>query len=445
MRKQETCFFDHRNFIKIYEHYATKMDYEKAEKVVRVALEQYPFSSYFFVKKAQLRLIAKDYLGAIRALDKAKLLDAAEPEIYFIESRIYAEQGKYAEAGKVLENLLDFIDSDLVFEVYLELADLYHRKGEWKQELESIKMALILEPESEEGLDRIMEITDAHSLYHDAADFHQKLLDDAPLTAIAWLNLGICLYHLEDYSGSVESLEYAIALNDELPEAYFECGESCYELKEYEKARENYLEALRLTGGDEDIYFSLGMCHYHLADYKKAAYYFKRTLLMDDSHDEAHYQQGRLLLRKEGITEDALMEFQAAVINSEFDAGYLRNFVSLLVYDKQYARAIEVLDEAIKNNSTEPFFWMLKSACLLEKGDPKASLQVLEEGQAIAAEKTTHLYYTLYSAIAFENGLKSLSEEWLDRALLLNEDTEAIFAEWFKKFKEPELLSELSE
>ena len=90
MRKQETCFFDHRNFVKIYEHYATILDYDKAEKVVRVALTQHPFSTFFYIKKAQLRLLTEDFVGAARAIAKAKM---ARPIVLKVEIAIIEFNG----------------------------------------------------------------------------------------------------------------------------------------------------------------------------------------------------------------------------------------------------------------------------------------------------------------------------------------------------------------
>src|SRR5690606_4610575 len=95
IRNDDQYFFDASAFESIIDYYAVKNDPAKALQVIDFAINQHPFETVFQLKKAQLYTVVQNYEEALRALEKAELLEPSEGDINMIRGTIFAAMGKF--------------------------------------------------------------------------------------------------------------------------------------------------------------------------------------------------------------------------------------------------------------------------------------------------------------------------------------------------------------
>ncbi len=91
----------------------------------------------------------------------------------------------------------------------------------------------------------------------------------------AYLNRGICKYHLGDMDGATTDMKKAIDLGarfniEEQALIYFNMGNEYFDKKEYDKAIELYNESANLTPEDGNIYFNIGIVNFYLGNKEQA-------------------------------------------------------------------------------------------------------------------------------------------------------------------------------
>ena len=68
-------FLEESSFEQLIDYYELKKKGEKASKVAELAIEQYPYSAYFLIKKAQFLFDVRQFDQALETLEKAEVFD----------------------------------------------------------------------------------------------------------------------------------------------------------------------------------------------------------------------------------------------------------------------------------------------------------------------------------------------------------------------------------
>src|ERR1035437_3891919 len=86
-------FFDADEFDILIDYYLTANQFPKAMKAVDFALEQYPYSIDFLIRKAQLLSANKETRKALELLVQAEKIDPIHPEVFMTRGSIYSLTG----------------------------------------------------------------------------------------------------------------------------------------------------------------------------------------------------------------------------------------------------------------------------------------------------------------------------------------------------------------
>lgn len=292
-------FFDADTLEEIIEHYESKDHWDKALLAINYALERYPYSSFFLVKKASILLFYKKFSEVSSLLDHAEQLDSSEINLYLVRSDLFLCLGKHKEAIAVVRKAIKMTSvSEELEALQLELADIYEDCDEYDNVFLCLKETLKLNPKNEEALTRIWYCVEFARNFEESIDFHTSFLEEEPYSYLAWHNLGRAYAELGMTEKALEAFQFVTAINEDWDIGYRSCGEMYFELKQYYEAIEYFQSAIETSKPYEDLYLNIGLCFSKLKDYVKARSFFRKSLAIYPKYDDALYQTGITYVRE---------------------------------------------------------------------------------------------------------------------------------------------------
>lgn len=198
-----------------------------------------------------------------------------------------------------------------------------HASGNGAQDSQPESDTATLEPSASELYERGLELReqDTPDSYRLAAQYFERAIQKDPQMAAAYAQLGTVYTLLGDspevVSRALQTIEKALTLNDELPEAHIAMG-LMREIQRYE--------------------------------WSEAAEHFQTAIDMDPSNREAHREYGWLLIRT-GQLEEGLEQLkkvhelapETALGNDALAVGYF--------YNQQYEKAIDQYNKVLEIDS----------------------------------------------------------------------------------------------
>ncbi len=405
-------FLDAEDFDAIIEYYQQQDLAKDALNAVEYALAQYGYAAEFHIRKAELLNLLGMEEQAIDILQTAEYLDASNAQIFILKAEILAMLGQEGEALAALERAQFVAMDEQYADIYVAQAAVYEASYSFERAFQSLKKALLEQPDHEEALSRIWVIAELTENFQESADLHLKLIDEAPYASFAWFNLGHALSNLGDYEKAADSFEYAYVVDEKFREAYYERAGALMELELYEKAIECLEEACKYAEPDAHLYTRMGCCFERLENFADAESYYSDAIRIAPDFDEGYYRVGECLFKRQNWTSAktayeaafrldsknahyliALAETHYQIEN--YDTAYLffqdacdmapdeyQHWIRLATFHmsmKDYESAIAALDEAEMYNECPVILRYCKVACLYQAGDSQTALVLLQE------------------------------------------------------------------
>lgn len=416
VKNNKTLFLDHDKYEQIIDFYEDNHKKEIALEVVTMALEQYPYSSTFMIRKAQLLIDKHKFEEAKEWIDKASLLDGEDISICLTRADLYVWQGMHHEAIKLVKDFLEKADEDDKEDLYLELADIYEDCERYDKVIYCLKQAVLINEESEEALNRLWFCTELLENYEIMIDFYKQLIDKNPYNIIAWFNIAHCYVGMDLWEKAIESFEYVLAIDDKFEDAYVDCADIYFNLKNYKKAIELYLSANTLSRVSKEVYFQVGLCYEKLKEPNKARTYYRKSLTVDAEYDEAFYRIGESY-KSENRFKEAISSLQRAIKIYPENVYYHKALAETNLELEYYEEAIKVYKDILEMDGSKKWQWIDLATAFYANNQTADALEILDE--AIARfKKRAELIYAK-SAILYNLGRKKESIENLELALSL--------------------------
>ena len=404
-------FREEQNYHDLISYYEHECLLEKALEVVDFAILQHPYSTEFFLRKAELLLQLKELEQALAVLDQVDILSPQCLQSSLLRAEGLAALGMQEEAIALLHDLQQPALPDELSEILVCEALIYEQMREYERMFYVLKSALEVNPSSTEALSRMWFCVEYAQKYEESVLLHEEILEEDPFNALAWYNLGAAHHYLCNHEEAIQAYEYAFLTKDDFEFAYRDCAEVCLYIEDYQKALQCYQEVLERFEPDADLFLHIGMCYQRLGNYLVARTFFERAIEFDYFCSDAHFRLGECYSR-EKVWQKAISAFLKAIkiddANEEYffglaeayyqagnlkkaeiyfretadtapeDSRYWIRLVRFLMETHRSDEALEVLDEA-EENSFDPELLYCRSACLFELGQKQAALLVLEE------------------------------------------------------------------
>ncbi len=137
-------FFDVDEFEYIIDYYYDMHDISMSEKAIKEALQVYPSTSSFNIRKARVLAYRKKYYEALELLNDVELLEPANEEIYVNKAEIYSLMNQFELAIKEYKKCLPY--SENREDIYANIAFEYENLNDYPKAIKNLKKALSINP-----------------------------------------------------------------------------------------------------------------------------------------------------------------------------------------------------------------------------------------------------------------------------------------------------------
>lgn len=410
-------FIEEESFQRLIDYFDENDNLNSALEAANFAIEQFPYSSSLYVRKADILIATQNYHEGLAWLAKAEVLDSNDINIYILKTDAYLALDYQEKAAALLEEAIIVFDGEDKIELLFELADVYDDYEDFEKVFNCLKLILQQDPTNEEALYKICFWADYTGKNEESIEIHKRIIDEHPYCQLAWFNLGTGYQGLKLYERSIDSYLYAIAIDEKFDYAYRNLGDAYLRLKKYRDAIEALQKVLELSMPEEVIYEAIGYCYEKLKNWAQARFHYKKAVHLNSAESRLYYKIAGTYMQ-EGYWESAIKNLENALsinrnqpdyhfavalcyIQSERIKDAVIHFTHFIkarpknvkgwkelircLYDAGYfEEALEQVYNAQKNTDNKPLFTYYKSAILFETGKSKEALLQLQLGIQIA-------------------------------------------------------------
>ena len=371
VRSGHPLFLDADDLADIADYYHFTGIDQQADEVIDYALSLYPNATLPNVFKAREALAIGDYDSAVEYIEQIENQD--DPEYHYMQAELLIAKDQVEKADEYLREYFATVPPEEYQDFVYDIANIYFDYGlsdkayEWLMRTKG--------DGSNDFKELMARILFGLGKYKDSERIFNELLDPDPYSKRYWNGLANAQFMNEDFSGSVTSSEYAIAIDPNDADSLLNKANALYRLGNFEEAIRYYdrfgelvqpdefsllhkgsslvnlnrhdeafstlLQALKISPADSpflpQIYQELAFCCSTLGRLDEALDYIERTRDLDCDHIDMLVLKGHILLEHNHIHE-AEEVFKNAMIRSEEDPlVILRILVSL--YDNKYVKA----------------------------------------------------------------------------------------------------------
>jgi tetratricopeptide (TPR) repeat protein/pSer/pThr/pTyr-binding forkhead associated (FHA) protein len=233
----------------IAEVYKRQKKYDKAITEYDEIIKDHPGEGKAYSGKADVYKSKKNYDMAIDCLKKGEDKDGRNPDINITRARLYMDKGKYSDAEKELDKVLD--DKKGKHKNSLEaknlLGKLYQKDGRKEKAIDEYKEILEYDPDNFEAnreLGRVILNSDRKNKYDNSITYLQKAKDINPADKDNYKLLGKAYDGKELHTRAIENFETAYRIDNKDTENCCDLGDSYKKVGSAEKAKEYYNNAL---------------------------------------------------------------------------------------------------------------------------------------------------------------------------------------------------------
>lgn len=403
-------FLDADDYADVAEFYLASADERKAREAAQRGVNIFPDALPPLAVLARIELSAKHIDRAEAIINLAD--DKDQLEYHYVLAEIMIAKGKVQEAEQFLSSLEVDDEPD---EVALDIAAIYIDHNEFRlarKWLDKVKDRSLPDVQDFEA-----HILTGEGRFDEGEKVVNEMLDEDPYSVEHWNHLAAVQYQKADYEASIESSEFALAIDSTNAEALLNKANGFYALQRYEDAHHVYEQFLKLRPDNVTALYFYGASLAILGKHQEAANTLKKTLLqavsgckdndsvstdlLPDILHELAYE-----LSETGDYDDALQYLhQAQTILKDKEGTEEEQAEICLVMAKIYLlqanvdRALELFDAA-RDISDTPNTFVRTTAVIYECGYIEKAYEILgaqlfsEEGRTWT---TGHAYLARYA------------------------------------------------
>ena len=301
----EPVFMDADELTDIADYYQYTERLDEAEKAISLALSLSPGAVAPLTYRIHEALYQGDTQKAWQLLDQ--IIETSEPDYVYDKAEILITEGKVDEAEAYLNEQLGSIPEDERQDYFMDVANIFH---DYNQPGKAMEWMTKGEPEITPIFKELM----GHTLYEmgmyqECQTVFKELVDSDPFSARYWTALASAQYMNEEYSDSIQSSEYAIAIDPKDPDANVYKANGLLKLENYEEALKFYNRYLEQIPDDYTVLIQKSYCLNNMNQPEEAFQCLKTAEEMaptDSNEYCAILQEEAFILINQGRVDEAI-------------------------------------------------------------------------------------------------------------------------------------------
>ena len=449
LKKKSKLYFDVEEFEDIIDYYIEQDKYASALEATDIAYNQHPTSISIQIKKAQILTDRGKVFEALKIIDKIEKIETSSFEICFLRGSIFLQQKNFSKAINQFNIALSYVyenKDEYLVDIARTLDRFNFSEAASKYLLEAYKE----NPSDQNIIFELAFLYEKMDKNESSIEFYNKFLDIDPFAENAWFNLGYCYNRMEKYDKAVEAYDYAIAIDntfssaifnkanclandnkyeesitayedyleveENYPQAYFYIAECYVKLQKIELALLYYNKTIELDPKFADAYFGKAMISFQENDFSTSMEHVNIALSFDENNPEYHFLVGKIALKK-GDLNQTIDSFNKVTDLDKFDSEAWYTLAYAHVLSDHHLKAIDILTQAIKDNSDDPDLYFHLGGILIISGQEDEGLSWFRKGMVIFNMPDD--VFEFYPEIEKNEGIKKI----LDEFRILDEDS----------------------
>ncbi len=381
LKNNEVHFFDAEQFEEFFDHYLSKNKISKAEKVIKIALAQHPYSSELQLRKSQVLIRRKKFEEALSLLDEVHSVQPGNPDIFLLKAEVFSDKGEYEKAVDCYLEALPLLDVEEHDYVYIDIANEYQNNSLFADAVRYLKKAIRINPYNDMAYLELLFCCQVCPTEEKekASRFLEEIINSDPYNHLAWSYFGILCLEMKDYDKAVEAFDFSITANEDYVEAYLHKGETLMDLERYEEAIEVYKELLHKGETMAGIYFSLGECHEQMKQFDNAIHYYKLAIKREPAYSDAYMGIG-VILDQMGRSNEALTYLETAFKHDDSNLEAILYYADIKKELGVYQDALEVYGFLQTFELPWKDYWLNYAETFYLSGKMEEAIETIYEG-----------------------------------------------------------------
>ena len=418
MRENPNYYMDPSTIEEVFDYYRFTSELDKAERLMRFAIDRFPHISGFYFKKSCLDYERGHYRRSEHEINQAIDLEPANEDFLLQKTRILFRNDRRQAAFALIEEICDLVGDHA--ESFYELGSICQQHDYFYEAIKFFELALKHDPKDlEDPLYEIIYCYNALGKAEQALTYCKAFVDENPFSSVAWYNLGVLYYENGLFEQAIKAYDYAIVIEETFLSAHFGKGSAMMMLGQYHEALSVLLEGLHHDAADAAMLMAVAECYEELNKPDRARFYYTKVTNYCPGLPEAFLGVAASLEAEERYYE-ALHHYQKTLKAND---GMATAWFGLAQCEYQVGNilsAYEALDRAFEledTNIDDIRHWALQ---LSDDNRSDKALEVLARGLQ-AVPRAVELAY-LYAAIAFRVGRSNEAFVILENALMADFD-----------------------
>lgn len=357
--KGEPVFIDSDDLIRICEYYQTNGEESKAVEGVRYALKLFPgaVEPLAFLSRYVL-LVKKDPEKARKYAEQIQ--DKNDVDYFYLIAEIMIVEQRQEEADNYLEEQIPVVEEEeeeeeiSIQDYYFDVANLFadYNLCEIAQKwLDKDK-----ETDATDYKELDARIAIGLGNFKKANKIYQQILDDNPYAENFWNKLASSQFLQGDFCNSIQSSEYAIAINTKDDEAILNKANGLFSLENYTEAEKYFRKYVQLMPDNETGELFLGMTLFRLNKLTSAFSHIKKAEILggkDNPNLKEIYEQLAFIESKLGHIDEAIHYIDKVMVMPDSNQDELKVLKGHIYLENQkYKEGQRCYEEAIDHTNS---------------------------------------------------------------------------------------------
>ena len=270
----QPVYLDADELAEIADYYQMQGQAEEAEQAISLALSLSPGAIAPLTYRIHEALWQGDVEAARRYLDQ--IVEKDEPDYIYCQGEIMIAEGRIKQADQFFSEQFKSVPPEEYQDYVVDVAHIFADYGVSDKAMEW--MARGKQEDTPDFKELMARTLFGLGKYKDSEKLFNELLDTDPFQKRYWNALASAQFMNEDYSGSVQSSEYAIAIDPDDPEGLLSKANGLYRLGNYEMALDYFRRYSERLPDDEFALLHQGTCLINLGNNDDAILVLQRAL-----------------------------------------------------------------------------------------------------------------------------------------------------------------------
>ena len=276
-------YFDVEEMERIVEYYLLRGLPKDSLNALELGKKLHPSSNLLEIKRAKIYLATGDIKKAHRIL--TNLIESSDAEVIFLKIEALIKLERIQEAYEMARKLINSTENEVDM-ICLDIAMIFMEESNFETAMKILQKGDEYNPKNTDLLFELAFCAEQKNKLFEAINYYKRIIDLNPYIGEAWFNLGQIYFLQSDYPNAIEAYDYALVINEEDSISLIQKAHAQFQSNQLKKAIETYLAYAEMTSEKWQVMLFVGESYEKLENFPKALYYYKLSLEeMPDNYD----------------------------------------------------------------------------------------------------------------------------------------------------------------